>query len=229
MIQPFIFQSLKILNFKGFNMKKIKILNLYAGIGGNRKLWNEVDSNIEVTAVELDENIAKAYQDRFSKDTVIVGDAKEYLLENYKYFDFIWASPPCQTHSRVRKSRVDCKENKFGSAKAIYPDMSLYQIIIFLKSHFKGYFVVENVIPYYKPLVNPDYSIDRHFYWSNFFIWNRNTEKKVIIEHTKISDLKDFDLSIYKNIKNKTQVIRNQVDYAAGKHILNCALQGGLR
>ncbi len=229
MILPFIFQSLKILNFKGFNMKKIKILNLYAGIGGNRKLWNEVYSNIEVTAVELDENIAKAYQDRFSNDTVVVGDAKEYLLENYKHFDFIWASPPCQTHSKVRKAKVDCKENKFGSAKAIYPDMSLYQIIIFLKSHFKGYFVVENVIPYYEPLVNPDYSIDRHFYWSNFFIWSRNIEKKVIIEHAKISDLKDFDLSIYKNIKNKTQVIRNQLDYDVGKHILNCALQGGLR
>lgn len=34
----------------------MKILNLYAGIGGNRKLWgNEHD----ITAIEYDENIAK--------------------------------------------------------------------------------------------------------------------------------------------------------------------------
>jgi len=208
-------------------MKKIRILNLYAGIGGNRKLWNEVSSDIEVTAVEFDENIAKAYQDRFPNDTVVAGDAKEYLLENYKNFDFIWASPPCQTHSRIRKAKVDCKENKFGSAKAIYPDMSLYQIIIFLENHFKGKYVVENVIPYYEPLINPCHVIDRHYYWSNFFIWDRNVQKDTIIEKTVLSDLKDFDLSIYK-INNKRQVIRNQVNYEIGKHILSCALQGGL-
>ena len=32
----------------------MKVLNLYAGIGGNRKLW----TNCEVTAVELDQKIA---------------------------------------------------------------------------------------------------------------------------------------------------------------------------
>ena len=46
----------------------MKILNLYSGIGGNRKLWNKVSSDIEVTAVEFDKNITKAYQDRFPKD-----------------------------------------------------------------------------------------------------------------------------------------------------------------
>ena len=44
---------------------KIKVLNLYAGIGGNRLLWPE---NIEVTAVENDAEIAKAYSDRFKND-----------------------------------------------------------------------------------------------------------------------------------------------------------------
>ena len=58
----------------------MKILNLYSGIGGNRKLWNELSNDIEVTAVEYDENIAKAYQDRFPKDKVIIGDSKDYLL-----------------------------------------------------------------------------------------------------------------------------------------------------
>ena len=86
---------------------KIKILNLFAGIGGNRKLWDEVDPSIEVTAVEFDENIAKAYKDRFPQDTVIIEDAKDYLLKHYKEFDFIWVSPPCQTHSRVRRCKVD--------------------------------------------------------------------------------------------------------------------------
>ena len=65
----------------------MKILNLYSGIGGNRKFWNEVSSDIEVTAVEFDENIAKAYKDRFPKDELIIGCAKEYLLKNFRSFD----------------------------------------------------------------------------------------------------------------------------------------------
>lgn len=202
---------------------EIKILNLYSGIGGNRKLWDEVSPNIEITAVEYDEEIAKAYKDRFPKDTVVIGCAKEYLLQNYKKFDFIWASPPCQTHSRIRKAKVDCRPNSAGIIKAIYPDMSLYQIIIFLKSHFKGKFVVENVIPYYTSLIPPDVIIDRHYYWSSFFIFNIDVTKNTIIERTTLSDLKDFDLSKYK-IKNKRQVIRNQVNYDIGKHILTNAI-----
>ena len=78
-------------------MEKLKILNLYAGIGGNRKLWE----GHEVTAVEFNPEIAKIYQDLFPNDKVIVGDAHQYLLEHYKEFDFIWASPPCPTHSRM--------------------------------------------------------------------------------------------------------------------------------
>jgi len=71
----------------------MKVLNLYAGIGGNRKLWEDVD----VTAVELNPDIAKIYQDFFPNDKVIVADAHKYLLKHYKEFDFIWSSPPCQT------------------------------------------------------------------------------------------------------------------------------------
>ena len=74
----------------------MKVLNLYAGIGGNRKLWGDEH---EITAVEYDAKIAKIYQDFFPNDTVIVGDAHQYLLEHYSEFDFIWGSPPCPTHS----------------------------------------------------------------------------------------------------------------------------------
>ena len=65
--------------------QKLKILNLYAGIGGNRKLWKKV----EVIAVEMNPEIAKVYQDFFPKDKVIIEDAHEYLLKHYKEFDFI--------------------------------------------------------------------------------------------------------------------------------------------
>ena len=48
----------------------MKILNCYAGIGGNRKLWNGPD--YEITAIEYDENIASVYKDLYPNDTVIV-------------------------------------------------------------------------------------------------------------------------------------------------------------
>lgn len=93
----------------------IKILNLYAGIGGNRKLW---DGDIEVTAIEINPQIAKIYQDFFPNDKVIVTDAHQYLLEHYTEFDFIWSSPPCPSHSHIRKE-FGVEQTK--SQKAIYP------------------------------------------------------------------------------------------------------------
>ena len=198
----------------------MKILNLFAGIGGNRKLWDEVNPSIEVTAVEFDENIAEAYKDRYPNDIIVIGDAKQYLLDNYKNFDFIWISPPCQSHTRLITS-VYLDDSHIPK----YPDMTLYQIISFLELYGKNIkWVVENVIPYYKPLIKPTVEIDRHLYWSNFNISKIEIEKKYIIDKVTISTLKDFDLKKYPNIKNKRQVIRNQVDYEVGLHILNCAL-----
>ncbi|WP_294962361.1 DNA cytosine methyltransferase [Sulfurimonas sp.] len=202
------------------HIKKLKILNLYAGIGGNRKLWNEVNQTMEVVAVEYDKHIAKAYQDRFPNDTVIVGCAKEYLLNHYKEFDFIWVSPPCQTHTRILYSSKDSE-----SYKPKYPDMSLYQVILFLQLHTKRFkYVVENVRPYYEPLLKPSITIDRHMYWSNFNITTIKVDKMYIHNDVTCKSLKDFDIRKYRNIKNKRQVIRNQVNYEIGKHILECSL-----
>jgi DNA (cytosine-5)-methyltransferase 1 len=137
----------------------MRILNAYAGIGGNRKLWG---AEHEITAIEYDEKIAKIYKDFFPNDTVIVTDAHQYILEHYSEFDFIWASPPCPTHSGV---------NYFLNAQGVirYPDMSLYQEIIFLQHFFKGKYCIENVKPYYEPLIKPQYS-GRHCFWANFTI-----------------------------------------------------------
>lgn len=144
-----------------------RVLNCYAGIGGNRKLWN--GPNMQVTAIEYDENIAKVYQDLYPNDIVIVADAHEYLLNNYENFDFIWCSPPCPTHSVT---------NHFLNAQGIkrYPDMALYQEIILLQTFFKGKYIIENVKSYYEPLIQPQIS-GRHYFWANFRIPNLKFEK----------------------------------------------------
>lgn len=193
----------------------MKILNLFSGIGGNRKLWGD---EYEITAVEYDKEIAKAYQDRFPNDKVIVTDAKQYLLDHYLEFDFIWISPPCFTHSTIINSQYT--RNNYN---AKYPDMRLYEIILFLQGHGrKCKWVVENVKPYYEPLLKPTAEIDRHLYWSNFNISNIEIKKDYIIKFVKVED-SEFDLSKYK-IADKRQVIRNQVNSEIGKHILNCAI-----
>ena len=111
----------------------MRILNLYACLGGNRYKWNEVKDDIEVTAVELDPEAARLYQERFPNDKVIVADAHQYLLDHYKEFDFIWSSPPCPTHSRARYWSIGA-----NGKNPIYPDMKLYQEILLLEYHFKG-------------------------------------------------------------------------------------------
>lgn len=193
----------------------MKILNLYAGIGGNRKLWE----GHEVTAVELNPELAQIYKDFFPQDNVIVADAHEYLRKHYQEYDFIWASPPCQSHSSFRHNICV----RFRGTEAVYPDMTLYQEILFLKHHAKGLWVVENVKPYYEPLI-PGKLVQRHLFWSNFEITDIDM-KKDVIRTAQIPDLQlhhGFDLSKYK-IPNKRQVLRNCVYPELGLHILNCA------
>lgn len=211
----------------------MKVLNLYAGIGGNRKLWEDV----EVTAVELVPEIAAIYQANFPNDTVIVDDAHKYLLNHYSEFDFIWSSFPCTTHTRMNVN--------FNRVR--YLDLGLYQEILFLKTFFKGKYCVENVIPYYKPLI-PAQQHNRHLFWANFKIRitdKRNPPKQIqniITQKTKkkrldgghyntgkIMDFKvsqphyGFDLSLIKLETRKNKVLRNCVDPEIGLMILNCA------
>ena len=204
-------------------MKKYKILNLYACLGGNRYKWDEVHDNLEITAVELDPELAKLYQERFPNDTVIVADAHQYLLDHYKEFDFIWSSPPCPTHSRLKKSQTNN-----GNHKPEYPDMKLWQEILFLQHFFKGKYVVENVIPYYEPLFNPK-KRGRHFYWTNFNLPNSLNEKVPKSDWSseglkKLRKYHEIDLTNYKGNQRKDKLTNNLVDYEAGKTILETAL-----
>ena len=202
----------------------MKILNLYACLGGNRYKWNEVNEDIEVTAVELDPEAARLYQERFPNDTVIVADAHQYLLDHYKEFDFIWSSPPCPTHSRMRKTNTGEGERK---SKATYPNMMLYEEIILLEHFFDGKYCVENVIPYYEPLIQAQ-KRGRHLYWTNFNLPNNLNERNANnFIHSKVSELSkfhDYDFTKYKGEQRVDKMARNLVDYEAGKTILETAL-----
>jgi len=204
----------------------IKILNLYAGIGGNRKLW---EGDIEVTAVENNKDIAKIYQEFFPNDKIIISDAHKYLLKHYKEFDFIWSSPPCPSHSFL----------EFSHSKKRYPDIKLYEEIIFLQSWFKGKWVVENVKPYYEPLIKGK-ECGRHYFWSNFYIskitlptttglsnkkCNELTKRRAIIREAQIPELMELHKFKEFKINNKRQVLRNCVNPKLGLHIFELAFK----
>jgi DNA (cytosine-5)-methyltransferase 1 len=197
----------------------MRILNLYAGLGGNRKLWKG-----DVTAVEKDPKIADVYKANYPDDTIVVGDAHEFLLHNHDDFDFIWASPPCQSHSKmVKATRHDiCK----------YPDMKLYEEILFL-THFSGAkWVVENVVPYYEPLVKPSAQVGRHLFWSNFHIGHIEDVKRPdnfinLGTLEGVDKLKEwlgiqYDGSLYYDGNHcPAQVLRNCVHPLIGKQIFD--------
>jgi len=200
----------------------MKILNLYAGIGGNRKLWGDEH---DIVAVENDPKIAEIYQDFFPNDTVVVGDAHQYLLDHYKEFDFIWSSPPCPTHSTPRfaiSSGTDFDKYP-DKQRPKFPDMQLYEEIIFLKHYFKGKYVVENVISYYDPLITPQ-SIGGHYYWTNFLIPQKWAEDRAHDKGiAKLQERKGFDLSKYGGI-DKRKALRNCVEPETAAHIMKYAL-----
>ena len=190
----------------------MKVLNLYAGIGGNRKLWE----NVKVVAVEINPEIAQIYSDLYPEDEIIIGDAHNYLLDNYNKYDFIWSSPPCQTHSQIRYN-LGVKNR---GTKAVYPDMKLYEEILFLQWYYKGNWVVENTRGFYEPLIPPRF-IGSHYFWSNFYIEDIKTDNRNHRDGTveSLQSRKQIDLSKY-DIINKRQILRNCVEPELGLHII---------
>lgn len=199
----------------------MKALNLYACLGGNRYKWTDC----EVTAVELDPEAARLYQERFPNDTVIIADAHQYLLDHFKEFDFIWSSPPCPSHSRARYWN---SSNYDTTTEPIYPDLKLYEEILFLQHYYKsGKFVVENVIPYYEPLI-PAQKRGRHLYWTNFQLPNDLKDRRFAISRAKdelngLCEFHDYDFRKYNGTQSVIKMARNLVDYEAGLTIFNTA------
>lgn len=184
----------------------MKILNLYCGIGGNRKLWG---NEHEITAVEFNPKVADMYKELYPNDNVVTGDAHQYLLDNYSEYDFIWTSPPCQTHSRANYFINYITESR-------YPKMELWQEIIFLKTFCKGKFCVENVISYYEYFI-PPIEMGRHYLWANFVI------PKIELPKGEVGTMMKQYVGTNKHAHSKKLEDRNAVNSELGLHILNCA------
>lgn len=203
----------------------MKILNLYANIGGNRKLWG---NEHEITAVEIDPKIAAIYRDLWPNDTVIVADAHQYLLDHFGEFDFIWASPPCPTHSQVGRLRAFNKHNEATGqySPPKYPDMALYQEILLLQGYFQGKWCVENVVAWYKPLIPPT-EFGKHWFWTNFYFPILDTDNRGMGNNENVKERAEklgFDLSKYKGI-DKRLAIRDCTEPEVAKHILGWAFK----
>lgn len=195
----------------------MKILNLYSCLGGNRARWGDEH---EITSVELDPELCRLYRERFPGDTLVQADAHQYLLEHFREYDFIWSSPPCPTHSRARKWNT--------KLEPVYPDMKLYQEIILLANYYDGLYCIENVMPYYQPLI-PGKNRGRHIYWTNFTIPSNLSSRKIDMvnadELSRFEKFHEVDVSTYKGSQRKDKIVRNLVDYEAGRTILEAAIR----
>jgi len=202
----------------------MKILVGCAGIGGESEKWD--DKKHEITHVEIDPKIAEILRKRKPNRTIVEGDAFEYLLTNYEDYGFVWYSPPCQGNSVFIRSGKNRKPR--------YPDLRLYEVKIFLDSNFKGKYVIENVVPYYKPLIDPTAKIGRHLFWSNFEIsedFSLPGPKNFIMLGTVDGSrvLKEwlginYEGNVYYNGNHDPcQVLRNCVHPDLGLHVFNCA------
>ena len=99
--------------------------------------------------------------------------------------------------------------------------MKLYEEILLLKHFFKGKYVVENVIPYYTPLIEAQ-KIDRHLYWANFEIepYEFGVDKIARGSVDYWAERYGYELSDLVGVE-KRKVLRNCVNPKAGLLILN--------
>jgi len=199
-------------------MKIKNALNLYAGIGGNRKKWPKY---VKVTSVELNPTIAALYTRYFPQDKMVITDAHAYLQEHHSKFDFIWSSPPCIKNTRLMLTRP-----------GEYPDLRLYEEAILLSSvRYERPFVIENVKPYYKPLITPTAEIGRHLFWSNFYLpsmdfpsFPKNDSGTIEVEIHMMRWLGfPYDRKNFITDKRRIQLIRNCIHPNVGEYIFNKA------
>lgn len=193
---------------------KIKILDLFCGLGGVARgfqtylIENGID--FEYHAVDINPRILLAHKIINPYSLTIKRDAYSFTDEELKKYDFIWASPPCETHSIA----ILWKKEK--------PDMRLYELISKLYNLGKP-FIVENVKPYYNPPIKPTSKVCRHRLWSNLKITPINLrlqsfhrvkdDVKTLIRYHELNDVSKKILKIMGNVRKARDALRDMVHW----------------
>jgi len=211
----------------------MKILNLYAGLGGNRRLWD----GHEITAIEYVPEIADVYSKQFPDDEVFIEDVLEFVRHhNLDRYDFIWASPPCVTHSCATSFH-----------RRYVPDLTqTHGLRIFFDYQIKNketYYVIENVQPFYKlpSEWKPSVKLGRHCFWANFHIRKPKepiADERIHYDMTKhkrtrslymrgsiklLAKYHNFDLKLLEGFTKtrKDKVLKNMTHHLIGKYVLD--------
>jgi DNA (cytosine-5)-methyltransferase 1 len=99
--------------------------------------------------------------------------------------------------------------------------MRLYQEILLLDGYFDGYYCIENVIPWYEPLIEPQ-KLGRHCFWANFKIPNKKFEPRGSFDNIEeLANKLGYDISNWKNV-DKRLLLRNCVEPEVAKYIMEC-------
>ncbi|MCE4607314.1 MAG: DNA cytosine methyltransferase [Desulfurococcales archaeon] len=191
----------------------IKILDLFAGMGGVAKgiqgYLDKLGLDYEYIAVDIDPIVLKLHKEFNPKSIVIRRDAYSFTVDELMQYDFIWASPPCQSHSKLNAIR-----------KRFNPDHRLWYLIHRLYNTYRP-FVVENVQLYYKPLFKPKTKIGRHLFWSNLPITDKCS---IHLPYKELKMMNIHDLIEYHKVPTKILIgvsymrkrkyLRNMVHYS---------------
>lgn len=132
-------------------MKKIKIIDLFAGVGGLSYGFAHDDAFEIVAANEILSDMAKAYELNHPSVKMYCKDIKEFGIHDLKKdfdlkkgeIDLVVGGPPCQAYSTVGKRLIDDPKGKlfqeyYRILKEINPKVFLFENVKGLLSMQKG-------------------------------------------------------------------------------------------
>lgn len=117
-------------------MDKIKVIDLFAGVGGLSYGFAHNNAFKLVMANEYEKDIAKAYQMNHPDVDMIQGDIKNISEETLKGYsklgiNVIIGGPPCQSYSTLGKRQMDARAHLFEEycrvLSIVQPDLFLFE------------------------------------------------------------------------------------------------------
>jgi len=208
----------------------LKILDLFCGIGGVARGFHDYLQEHRIkylyVAIDIDKHVLKAHKALNPLSNVILRDAYSFSIDELRRYDFVWASPPCETHSIA--GIWTRKEKKS-------PDFRLYKLILTLHDA-NIPFVVENVKPYYNPPIKPTSKANRHRLWSNLSISPVNLRltpfERVKNSTRTLCEYHDLPEEIAKIIPSKKRrdalrdMVHHEIAYEIAKQVIPQVLEG---